>query len=1221
MADLGYNGAIDIETPNIDRLAAAGTVFTNAYTTTSRSSPARAGLLTGRHPARFGLEEDLALAWLDAEQALPASERTIARHLRQAGYRTGLVGKWHLGAEERRVPLERGFDYFFGFIGRGHDYWHTDANALADEYLIPLVENHRNVRLDGYLTNVLTDKAIEFVNDSGTAPFFLQLAFNAPQRPLDAPRELLAKYAGVQDAPRRSYLAMVDALDNNIGRILDALDAAGILDATLIFLTRDHVAAPPADNGGLRGGGFHEGAIRVPFVASWPSRWPSGSTFQHTASTLDIAATILAAAGATPSASHPALDGVNLDPFLRGERTDAPHEALFWRRSTTGGYAVRRGNMKLVRNRRGDPPALFDLAADPGETVNRLAGDSETANEIAALWNTWNADNTDGNLYTAADTYEANRRQYFEDYEAERLRDAQSQTMRIEAFEESGEAGEATSGIEAGVKPVATTTEPLPPPVNTPNVIIITADDLGYADLGFTGATEISTPGIDRLAREGVVFTNAYTTHTVCSPSRAALITGRHGSRFRLESNLGFEPFDELQGLTTSETTVARHLQTAGYRTGIIGKWHLGGSQPFNPRQRGFGTFFGFLGGGHWYWQTDAGKAGTEHSAPLIDDVTSHHLDGAYLTSAFSDRAVEFVQAARDRPFFLYLPYNAPHGPIEAPASLVAKYDHVANSRRRTYLAMVDAMDTGVGQLLDALEREGLRDNTLIFFLSDHGAPLKQGGDNGVFSGGKSSLSEGGLRVPFVASWPARWPQAATFDPIVSSLDIAATAMAMASASVGGAAPLDGANLDPFVRGERTDVPHDALFWRKSNTGSYAARSGDMKLVKDGGEPRLYNVADDPGETNDLLPGDADIANRLATLWNAWNEHNLDGSISKGMGYYASRRKERLVEIAAETRDGAVGQRFEIEVFEGPAAETTEVEPPNVASTHANGMADNRYPTGPWSESEMRPTANALARDVFPYARPGLDTPGAAGGRLDVVLENRVAATPTSGGLPAAIPDAMLRARIAAALRKPPGAVVGERDLAALRVLNLSGAGIRDLSGLDFAVNLTGLDLSWNPLADLRILQALPSLETLKLDGMAVDPWQLAPMTWLRRLSLRDNGLYDVAALAPLTELVVLDIGNNEVGDLYTLVGLTQLEELRADRNRITDLAALSSLPRLMVLDIGDNEVGDLYPLIGLTQLEELRADGNRITDVAALSSLPRLVVLDVRANPVGGPQ
>ena len=1012
------------------------------------------------------------------------------------------------------------------------------------------------------------------MNDSHAAPFFLQLAFNAPQGPLQAPPELLAKYADVQDASRRSYLEMVDALDGNIGRLLDALDTAGILDATLIFLTRDHVAASPADNGGLRDGGFHEGAIRVPFVASWPSRWPSESTFQHTASTLDIAATVLAAAGATPSAPRPPLDGVNLDPFLRGERTDAPHEALFWRRSTTGGYAIRRGNMKLVRNRRGDPPALFDLAADPGETVNKLAGDTKEANAIAALWNTWNADNTDGNLYTAGDTYDAKRRRHFEDYEAERLRDADSQAMRIEAFAESGEAGMGTSGIASGAKPVTTTAEPLPPPVDPPNVIVITADDLGYADLGFTGATQISTPGIDRLAREGIVFSNAYTTHTVCSPSRAALITGRHGSRFRLESNLGFEPFDQLQGLATSETTVARHLQTAGYRTGIIGKWHLGGSQPFNPRQRGFGTFFGFLGGGHWYWRTDASRAGTERSAPLIDDVTSHHLDGAYLTSALADRAVEFVQAARDRPLFLYLPFNAPHAPMEAPASLVAKYDHVASSRRRTYLAMVDALDAGVGLLLEALEREGLRDNTLIFFLSDHGAPMNQGGDNGVFSGGKSSLSEGGLRVPFVASWPARWPQAATFDPIVSSLDIAATAMAMASASVGDAAPLDGANLDPFVRGERTDVPHEALFWRKSGSGSYAVRSGDMKLVRDGGEPSLYNVADDPGETNDLLPGNADIANRLANLWNAWNEHNLDGSTSRGMGYYGRRRKERLVEIAAETRDGAAGQRFEIETFQGPAAATTDVDPPNVAATHANGMANDRYSTGPWSDSEMPPPADDFARHVFAYARPGLDTLGTPGSALDIVLENRVAATPTNGGYPAAIPDAMLRARIAAALRRPPGALVGERDLAALRVLNLSGAGIRDLSGLDLAVNLTGLDLSWNPLADLRILQALPSLEVLKLDGIRIDPWQLAPLASLRRLSLRDSGLYDVAALAPLTELVMLDIGNNEVADLYPLVGLTRLEELRAYGNRITDLAALSLLPRLVVLDVRANPIG-----------------------------------------------
>jgi len=302
----------------------------------------------------------------------------------------------------------------------------------------------------------------------------------------------------------------------------------------------------------------------------------------------------------------------------------------------------------------------------------------------------------------------------------------------------------------------------------------------------------------------------------------------------------------------------------------------------------------------------------------LIDDVASHHLDGAYLTSALSDRAVDFVQAVRDRPFFLYLAYNAPHTPLEAPASVVAKYDHVADRTRRTYLAMVDTLDTGVGLLLETLEREGLRDNTLIFFLSDHGAPASGPGDNGAFSGGKGSLSEGGVRVPFVASWPARWPQAARFDPIVSSLDIAATAMAMASASIGDAEPLDGANLDPFVRGERTAVPHEALFWRKSGTGSYAVRSGDMKLVKDGGEPRLYNLANDPGETNDLLPGNTDIANRLATLWNAWNEHNLDGSTSIGMGNYADRRNERLAEIAAETRDGAVAQRFEIGAFEGP---------------------------------------------------------------------------------------------------------------------------------------------------------------------------------------------------------------------------------------------------------------------------------------------------------------
>ena len=204
---------------------------------------------------------------------------------------------------------------------------------------------------------------------------------------------------------------MVESLDDNVGRLLAALETSNLRSGTLIFLLADHGASSPADNGSLRGGAgdFFEGGIRVPFVASWPSRWAQGQTFRPLVSTLDVAATVLAMAGVARPSSAPALDGVDLDPFVRGDRAGEPHEALFWRRSTTGGYAIRSGDLKLMREDSGSESALYDLAADPGETRSVLVGNAATANLLASLWNTWNEGNTDGNLFTPAETYETER--------------------------------------------------------------------------------------------------------------------------------------------------------------------------------------------------------------------------------------------------------------------------------------------------------------------------------------------------------------------------------------------------------------------------------------------------------------------------------------------------------------------------------------------------------------------------------------------------------------------------------------------------------------------------------------------------------------------------------------------------------------------------------------------------------------------------------------------
>ena len=461
-----------------------------------------------------------------------------------------------------------------------------------------------------------------------------------------------------------------------------------------------------------------------------------------------------------------------------------------------------------------------------------------------------------------------------------------------------------------------------------PNIVLIFVDDLGYNDVSYNGATEIKTPNIDRLAGEGVIFSSGYVAHPTCGPSRAGLMTGRYPARFGMEANLAYAPFDDQHGLPVEEKTIATYLQDTGYRTGIVGKWQLGAAAPFHPLNRGFDYFYGFLGGEHDYFTVDTTRPGFVY-LPLNDNRGASGFDG-YLTDALTDRAVEFVNDATPDPFFLYLAYNTPHIPLQAPRELVRKYSHIDDPRRRTYLAMVDSLDQNVGRVLTALEQSGQRDNTLIFFLSDNGGvyptedyPELNWADNAPFSKGKGSFSEGGIRVAFAASWPARWPQGETFEPMVSSMDIAATALGLAGGAADPARPLDGVNLDPYLVGEANGPPHEALFWRQAawpgaspKITKFAVRSGRVKLVKDTneGEAQLFDLERDPGETRDLIDGDTETAARLAGLWNAWNRENLSINIYLYDSYYQSERAEFARELAerlrlreAETLDFQVG--------------------------------------------------------------------------------------------------------------------------------------------------------------------------------------------------------------------------------------------------------------------------------------------------------------------------
>ncbi|MGL6260897.1 sulfatase family protein [Vibrio sp. WXL210] len=456
-----------------------------------------------------------------------------------------------------------------------------------------------------------------------------------------------------------------------------------------------------------------------------------------------------------------------------------------------------------------------------------------------------------------------------------------------------------------------------------PNIIVILADDLGYNDVGFTGKTEIQTPNVDRLAKEGAIFNNGYVTHSYCGPSRAALLTGRYQARFGMENNIHYAPYDPHMGLPLSETLFVEHLQQAGYRTGMMGKWHMGGALHFQPQNRGFDYFYGFLGGGHNYWP-DAVAVGHPNSywEPMVENgkpVEFHE----YLTTALSRKASDFIgETAGEQPFLMYVSYNAPHAPLQAPKEDIAKYQHIEDKNRRTYAAMVDSMDQGIGMIMDKLEETDQFDNTLIFFLSDNGGvfpeawlPNSDWADNTPFRRGKVALLEGGVHVPFIAHWPKGFEGGIEFDGLVSALDIAATSLDIAGVDTSDL-PLEGKNLIPYLNGEKQGSPHAALFWRfEEGDDIWSVRTPEYKFMSQGfpatdrgrGDAgisgrSLFNMIDDPYESTNLAGKDAQLEKELAAMWNTWNEGNIRNVLEQSHHYkksvgdwydrhYAERRK------------------------------------------------------------------------------------------------------------------------------------------------------------------------------------------------------------------------------------------------------------------------------------------------------------------------------------------
>lgn len=416
-----------------------------------------------------------------------------------------------------------------------------------------------------------------------------------------------------------------------------------------------------------------------------------------------------------------------------------------------------------------------------------------------------------------------------------------------------------------------------------PNILVIVGDDMGFADVGFHGCQDIPTPNLDALAASGVRFTNGYVSGPYCSPTRAGLLTGRYQQRFGHEFNSG----GAGGGLPVTETTLADRLKLAGYKTGLVGKWHLGGNDAMHPQRRGFDEFFGFLGGAHDYFDS---KGVLRGSKPANEQ--------SYLTDAFGREAVSFIERHNGQPWFLYLAFNAVHTPMQADDARLAKFAGTANKTRRTYAAMMLAMDDAIGHVRRKLVETKQEQNTLVTFISDNGGPTMpgvtiNGSVNTPLRGSKRTTLEGGVHVPFVISWAGRI-KPGVFDQPVIQLDLNATALAAAGVTVKPEWKLDGVNLLPFLTGEKSGVPHDALFWRFGD--QTAIRAGDFKLVRydlnadtlSGGRnqgvsaAKLYNLRDDIGETKDLAASQPDKVKELQSQWDRWNSGNIPPGTTEG---------------------------------------------------------------------------------------------------------------------------------------------------------------------------------------------------------------------------------------------------------------------------------------------------------------------------------------------------
>ena len=443
-----------------------------------------------------------------------------------------------------------------------------------------------------------------------------------------------------------------------------------------------------------------------------------------------------------------------------------------------------------------------------------------------------------------------------------------------------------------------------------PNVIVIISDDQGYADVGFHGSNEIFTPNIDRIAKNGVVFSEGYVSYAVCSPSRAGLITGRYQNRFGYSRNILLAPNDSLMGLPLSEQTLPDVLNNVDYKTKAIGKWHLGAHKSLVPEKRGFDEFFGFLIGGHRYFPEDLTLNDLTEARRQMDGYITKIYDNGkrintkkYLTEELSDNAVKFIEDNSDNPFFLYLSYNAPHTPLQATTKDLERNKHIDIEKRQTYAAMVSSMDDGIGLILDKLEQKNIFENTIVFFFSDNGGvEWYNFSDNGPLRGIKGDFFEGGIRVPFAMQWPNKIEPGTIYDKPIIALDIFATVASAAKAEKYIKNEIDGVNLIPYLSGNKSGFPHEYLYWKNPDKDIDVIRDDRYKYLRIKNDEYIFDLKNDISEESNIIDLSKPIYDRLKSQFKLWEKDMIDPVfMDLGMGKeYNKLNPDRWIQASQE---------------------------------------------------------------------------------------------------------------------------------------------------------------------------------------------------------------------------------------------------------------------------------------------------------------------------------